>query len=176
MTTQWASLKASMLVPLNFKQINRTVKFPVYEIPSEDLYSSDGLLFVNGKVLDDRNQAGKTLGERRLKTSQVKAPLVKSYPSFIDLVKSTHTLFIDSRGVPFRYERSKACTVESRKIKKKISRGTYTILYADKVNNLFSMSRYPKAEEWAQILYLDKMPWLLYGVSEIELKSFRKTI
>ncbi len=176
MTTQWANLKINMLVPLNFKQINRAVKFPVYEIPSEDLYSSDGLLFINGKVLDDKNQSGKTLGERRLKTSQVKAPLVKSYHSFIDLVKSTHSLFIDSRGVPFRYERGKVCAVESRKIKKKMSRNTYTVLYVEKVNSLFSMSRYPAAEEWAQILYLDKMPWLLYGVSEIELKSFRKTI
>lgn len=165
-----------MLVPLNFKQINRAVKFPVYEIPSEDLYSSDGLLFINGKVLDDKNQSGKTLGERRLKTSQLKAPLVKSYHSFIDLVKSTHSLFIDSRGVPFRYERGKVCTVESRKIKKKMSRNTYTVIYVEKVNSLFSMSRYPAAEEWAQILYLDKMPWLLYGVSEMELKSFRKTI
>ena len=176
MTTQWANLKVNMLVPLNFKQINRAVKFPVYEIPSEDLYSSDGLLFLNGKVLDDKNQSGKTLGERRLKTSHTKAPLIKSYHSFIDLVKSTHTLFIDSRGVPFRYERTKACTVESCKIKKKISRQSYTVLYVEKVNNLFSMSRYPAAEEWAQVLYLDKMPWLLYGVSEIQLKSFRKTI
>lgn len=165
-----------MLVPLNFKQVNRSIKFPVYEIPSEDVYSSDGLLFINGKVLDDRNQSGKTLGERRLATQHQKALLTKAYPSFIDLVKSRHALFIDSAGVPFRYDRNKICTVESRKIKKKVSRGTYTIIYVDKVNNLYHMSRYPAAEDWAQVLYLDQKPWLLYGVSEIELKTFRKVV
>lgn len=165
-----------MLVPLNYKQINRAIKFPIYELSSEEVYSSDGLLFLNGKVLDDKNQKGKTLGERRLQTSHQKATLNRAYPTFIDVVKSTHALFIDSKGVPFRYDRNKMCTVESRKINKKISRGTYTLLYVDKITNLYYMSRYPAAEEYAQILYLDKLPWLLYGVSEIELKSFRKVI
>ena len=165
-----------MLVPLNFRQINRAIKFPIYELPSEDIYSSDGLLFLNGKVLDDRNQSGKTLGERRLLTPHQKALLSKSHPTFIDLVQSRHALFIDSSGVPFRYDRNKMCTVESRKIKKKVSRGTYTVIYVDKVNNIYSMSRYPAAEEWAQVLYLDKRPWLLYGVSESELKTFRRVI
>jgi hypothetical protein len=165
-----------MLVPLNFRQINRTIKFPIYELPSEDIYSSDGLLFLNGKVLDDRNQPGKTLGERRLLTPHQKALLSKSYPTFIDLVQSRHALFIDSSGVPFRYDRNKMCTVESRRIKKKVSKGTYTLLYVDKVNNLYYMSRYPAAEEWAQILYLDQRPWLLYSVSEAELKTFRRVI
>lgn len=165
-----------MLVPLNYKQINRAIQFPVYELSSEEVYSSDGLLFLNGKVLDDRNQSGKTLGERRLQTPHQKALLNRSYPTFIDLVKCTHQFFIDSKGVPFRYDRNKMCTVESRKIKKKVSRGTYSVIYVDKITNLYTLSRYPVAEEYAQILYLDKLPWLLYGVSEIELKTFRKVI
>jgi hypothetical protein len=165
-----------MLVPLNFRQINRAIKFPIYELPSEDIYSSDGLLFLNGKVLDDRNQLGKTLGQRRLLTPHQKTLLSKSYQTFIDLVQSRHALFIDSSGVPFRYDRNKMCTVESRRIKKKVSKGTYTLLYVDKVNNLYYVSRYPAAEEWAQILYLDQRPWLLYSVSEAELKTFRRVI
>lgn len=176
MTIRWASLLRNMLVPLTYKQIKRTIKFPVYEIPSEDLYKEDGLLFFNGKVLDDRNQSGKTLGERRLKTPHPKAPLTKAYPEFLDLIKSVHSLFIDSKGVPFRYERTKMCTVESKRIRKKISRETYSIISVEGVNSLYSLSRYPRAEEYAQILMLEKLPWLLYGISEKELKTFRKKI
>lgn len=165
-----------MLVPLNFKQINTKIKFPVHELLSEDIYSSDGILFVNGKVLDDRNQTGNSLGERRLKTSHEKAKISKSHTSFIDLVKTSHSIFIDSNGVPFRYERTVSSSIENRRIKNKISKGTHTIIYVDKVNSLFHLSSYPKAEEWAQILYLDKFPWLLYSISETKLKEFRKRI
>lgn len=165
-----------MLVPLNFKQINTAIKFPVHELPSEDIYSSDGLLFINGKVLDDRNQVGNTLGERRLKTSHEKARISKSHTTFVDLIKTPHSFFIDSKGVPFRYERTTLCPIVSRRIKKKLSRGTHTLIFVDKINNLFHLSSYPRAEEWAQVLYLDKFPWLLYSISETELKDFRKRI
>lgn len=165
-----------MLVPLNFKQIARSIRFPVYELPSEDVYSSDGILFFNEKVLDDRNQPGKSLGERRLTTPHQKQKLVNFFPSFLDMVKGDRSLFIDSNGSPFRYEKTKFCRVEARKINKKISRETYSIIYVDGVTNLYKVDRYPKAEDWALILMLDNMPWLLYGLSENQIDNFRKKI
>lgn len=165
-----------MLVTLNFKQINKAIKFPVYEIPSEDIYSEDGLLFLNGKVLDDRNQSGATLGERRLKTPHTKAKLIRAYPNFIDMLKSNQMLYIDSKGMPFRYERTKSCEIISKRITKKISQDTHSIIRVEGVNNLFVVSRYPQAEQYAQIIYFDKMPWRLYGMSEKKLETFRKKL
>lgn len=52
---------------LSFKDISR-IKFPVYVLPSSNWQETDGLLFLDGKILDDRNMSGATLGIRRLQT------------------------------------------------------------------------------------------------------------
>ena len=52
---------------IQYKSINK-VRFPVYAMKSDDWHITDGLLFLEGKILDDRNMPGDTLGIRRLQT------------------------------------------------------------------------------------------------------------
>jgi hypothetical protein len=54
-----------MLPELNYKQVLRNIKFPVYTISSEEVRYEDGLLFIAGKIVDDRNESGDTIGKRR---------------------------------------------------------------------------------------------------------------
>ena len=44
------------------------IKFPVYPLGSSNWDSTDGLVFIDNLILDDRNMTGDTLGKRRLQT------------------------------------------------------------------------------------------------------------
>ena len=82
----------------NFKHIT----FPVYRTPSDNWYSADGVLFMDGLVLDDKNQPGKTLGVRRLQTHFSKlVPLPKAYESILALIKNPKGPYIDTAGNAF---------------------------------------------------------------------------
>ena len=52
---------------IQYKSLNK-IKFPVYVLPSGNWDRQDGLLFLDGKIVDDRNMSGDTLGVRRLQT------------------------------------------------------------------------------------------------------------
>ena len=52
---------------ITYKDI-RLVTFPVYALPSGNWYGQDGLLFLDDKILDDKNMKGVNLGMRRLQT------------------------------------------------------------------------------------------------------------
>ena len=45
-----------------------TITFPVFTIHTDDVVLSDGLLWIENKVLDDTNMKGETLGMRRLQS------------------------------------------------------------------------------------------------------------
>ena len=44
------------------------VTFPAFPLPSSNWEEQDGLLYLENKLLDDKNMKGKTLGRRRLQT------------------------------------------------------------------------------------------------------------
>ena len=46
---------------IQYSSINK-IRFPVYELPSGNWNRQDGLLFLDGQIVDDKNQAGDTLG------------------------------------------------------------------------------------------------------------------
>ena len=52
---------------IGFRSIPK-ITFPVFLLDSENWEEYDGILFLDNKVLDDRNQEGKTLGARRMQT------------------------------------------------------------------------------------------------------------
>ena len=60
MTIVWVSLQSYML--------DLKIKFPIWVINSDNIWEQDGILFIDEKVLDDRNQKGDTIGKRRLQT------------------------------------------------------------------------------------------------------------
>lgn len=164
-----------MLQLLTYKKVLK-LDFPVYKFPSEDYYFRDGLLIVNDKVVDDRNQAGKTLGQRRLQTPHKLARLAGAYQEFIDLVRDNPPVMIDSSGRLFKYNKTQFETVRSYKIKKKELRETHTRVWLHSVNFCFIVSSPPSGKEWAQVLTLNNRPWLLYSFSEERQKEFKRKI
>ena len=165
-----------MLPVLNYKQVLRNVAFPVYIIASEEVVYEDGLLFLNGKVIDDRNQVGDTIGKRRLTTPHRVASIGKICFDYIEMLDSKSTKFIDSKGTAFIYEKTKMLQVVSYRISKKIAKDTYTVLFLKGVNCPYTLPRYPHSEEWAQVMMYDNLPWKLYSLSEERVETFRRKI
>jgi hypothetical protein len=165
-----------MVRSLIYKQVLRFVKFPVYKLPSEDYYERDGLVFIDDLVVDDRNQNGETLGQRRLQTPHKLKQLNTSYSDYIDLVSENPYILIDNGGNIFHYHKTKFETVRSYKIKKKEPKETHTRIWLRGVNFAFIVPRPPTGKQWAQVLTFNNRPWLLYSFSEEKLPEFRRKI
>ena len=87
---------------LNYNNLTK-IKFPVYKLPNSNWELVDGLLFLDNKVLDDKNQPGKTLGIRRAQTSFDLFPLKHSISSLAGILKQNDKTFIDTEGTPFLF-------------------------------------------------------------------------
>ena len=75
------------------------VNFPVFILPSSNWQATDGLLYLDGELVDDRNMSGTTLGQRRLQTPHKGLlPLKKSVNNLTGIVKQPTLCFIDSNG------------------------------------------------------------------------------
>lgn len=150
------------------KSIN-SIKFPVYSIPSTDWYTQDGILFLEGKAIDDKNMPGTTLGIRRLQCQRSDLlKLKKAYLDYVAMLSSKKTIFIDSNGIPFKYIRTKTCPLKYHKINNIEKKDNCTILWLEGVNTPFTIARPPYGDaRYARVLYLDKIPWLLYDFSTI---------
>ena len=44
------------------------IKFPIWVLNSDNIWEQDGIIFIHEKALDDTNQKGDTIGQRRLQT------------------------------------------------------------------------------------------------------------
>ena len=165
-----------MVVSLTYKQVLRLVKFPVYALDTEDFYVRDGLLLVNELVVDDKNQPGNTLGQRRLQTPHKIKRISKVYWEFLDLVKFPSTVLIDTNGAVFEYTKTSFEKCVSLKIKKKELFDTHSRIWLKGVNFPFILRRPPTGKNWAQVLYLDSSPWLLYSLSEDKLEDSKRKI
>ena len=60
------------------------IRFPLYVVHSDEVIRRDGVLWIEGAVLDDSNVEGNSIGERRLRT-----PLKNMY----DLISPYKTSF-----------------------------------------------------------------------------------
>ena len=102
---------------IGFRSIPK-ITFPVFLLDSENWEEYDGLLFLDNKVLDDRNQSGKTLGARRMQTPHRNLHMLKhmvEYPN--GLLKQRTKYFIDNSGRPFIYEKTTMLPLKYLKIK-----------------------------------------------------------
>ena len=92
---------------INYKKFS-DVKFPVYILPSSNWEEIDGLLYVDNKLVDDKNMSGKTIGMRRLQTPMKNIlPLKRSISSSLGIIKQDRiSSFIDTEGTPFIYEKT----------------------------------------------------------------------
>ena len=157
---------------ITYKELKK-LDFPLFFLPNDDWSKSDGLVFINGLVLDDKNQKGVTLGARRLTTPQ--APLWKltrHVDSIEGLLKCGHKNFIDSKGRLFTYEKTKFCPLKYPKIKKVVRKETASVLYLHGVSTPFTIRRPPEALiQYAGVLYLAGAPWLIYEFSPSKKKD-----
>lgn len=156
----------------------KNVRFPVYFLPSSNWHSVDGLLYVDNRLVDDKNMPGTSLGVRRLQTPfKELQPLKSSVDTLVGVLKNSRRAFIDSNGVPFTYLKTYNSKLSYYKIKKVLRKEEASLLWVDGVNNFFRIPRPPAPEvQYAGILHFGGLPWLLYDYSITKQKSTRRKI
>ena len=162
---------------VTYKNVNK-VSFPVFILPSSNWEERDGLLYLDNRVIDDRNMAGETIGKRRMQTPiKNLMPIRGSLSSVVGILKQTNKTFIDSKGVPFLYEKTRSCPLRYYRIKKVERKDSASVLWLRGVNFPFKVPRPPTAElQWAGLLHLGNRPWLLYEYSEKKLSDTRRKV
>ena len=89
------------------KQINK-VNFPVFVLGSDNWSIQDGLVYLDGLLLDDRNIKATTLGKRRLLTPYNNLyKLSRAVINHTGILKQTKNSFIDNKGLLFIYEKTR---------------------------------------------------------------------
>lgn len=162
---------------LTWKQFSK-ITFPAYPLPNDNWYSADGLLFVDGMLVDDKNQPGKTLGIRRMQTSfKDLLPLKKAAETLLSIIKQPAGSYIDSTGKCFTYEKTKYCVLKYYKIHRIDKKGVASVLRLKGVKFPFTIPRPPPPTmNWAGVLHLDSYPWLLYNYAPEKYKDTRRKI
>ena len=162
---------------VTYRQISQ-IKFPIFKLPSSNWHRTDGLLFLDGEILDDKNQPGLTLGARRLQTPHENLmPLNKMISNHRGLLKQTTRIYIESSGRPFIYEKTKYCTLKYLKIKQVDLKEHACLLWLQGVKQPFTTPRPPPANmRWAGLLHLRNLPWMLYEYSEEYQKDRRRKV
>ena len=162
---------------IGFRSIPK-ITFPVFLLYSENWEEYDGILFLDNKVLDDRNQEGKTLGARRMQTPHKNLQELKymvEYPN--GLLKQRTKYFIDNSGRPFIYEKTTMLPLKYLKISKVELKDTATLIRVKGYNAPFTVPRPPEVGfTWAGILHVQGLPWMLYEYSETKLKDTRRKV
>jgi hypothetical protein len=162
---------------VTYKNLDK-VEFPVFILPSSNWDLTDGLLYLDGELVDDRNMSGKTLGQRRLQTPHKGLlPLKKSVNSLVGILKQYPYYFIDSKGVPFIYQKTVMLQLKYKKIKKIERKTTASLIWIKDCNWPFTMPRPPAPEMlWAGVLLMKGLPWIIYEYSETEKKDTRRKV
>ena len=162
---------------IGYKNIHKLV-FPVFLLDSGNWDTADGLLYLNGLLLDDKNQSGKTLGARRVQTPHSGLyDLKKMVSSPNGLLKQSTKYFIDNVGRPFIYEKTLMLPLKYLKINKVVRKDTAALIWVKGHNAPFTVPRPPEVGyTWAGILHIRNLPWMLYEYSEKKLKDTRRKV
>jgi len=162
---------------ITYKNIAK-LRFPVYLLKSGNWDYADGLLFLEGKLLDDKNMPGDTLGIRRAQTPQRgQEGLKKAIVSPNGLLKQSTKYFIDTNGMPFIYEKTVFCKLKYFKITKIDRKDVASIIWVKGCKFPFTVPRPPEVGmTWAGILHLHGLPWMLYEYSDEKLKDSRRKV
>lgn len=140
-----------------------SIQFPVYRLPSSNWRLIDGLLFIDGQLLDDTNMPGKTLGHRRLQTP-FHADLIKLPKGSYEVTYLLkYKYYIDNAGKVFEYAKTKKQQLRCFKIARVELKETQSLLWLDDVPFPLVIPRPPGEKfPYARILCLNGSPWLLY--------------
>lgn len=146
------------------------ISFPAFILPCSNWQNLDGLIYVDNRIVDDRNMPGATLGARRLQSPHkpYMIRLSRSVYSLSALIKmDSFTSYIDNNGVLFTYQKSAMSKLKYYKIKRVDLKDTASLLWLEGVKKPFKIPRPPSPEmSWAGILHLGGLPWILYEYSE----------
>ena len=167
-----------MIKRITYQSIH-LIEFPIYPISSDNLEWTDGLVYLDEDILDDTNQSGKTLGHRRLQTPFLSLYRLKSMGrDYLSLLHGkTGQYYIDNLGTIFFYEKTKFAKIISRKIKDVVLKDTHVALKVLGINAIVIVPRSPRAEhKWANMIYIDSLPWKIYSFSEEKQASKRVKI
>ena len=150
----------------------------MYVLPSSNWQETDGLLFLDGQIIDDKNMPGLTLGMRRLQSPHKGLyPLKQQIDNLRGILKSNKNTFIDTKGQPFQYEKTLFCRLKYYRIKNVTPKGDCTLLRLWGVKQPFAVPRPPAVEmQYAGILHYGEMPWILYEYSEEPQKDTRRKV
>lgn len=148
------------------------IKFPIYVVHTDEIITRDGILWCNGQVVDDKNVAGASIGERRLKTPHKHLYDLKyKLDDFAAMTKHRGRFYVDSNGKFFVYEKSKSAKLIYHRIKKVEPKGIATLLWVNTIPFPFELPRPPeKHHQYAGVLYIDDKPSYLYETS-VEMKK-----
>jgi len=153
-----------------------TINFPVFKI-AKDPVLVDGLLFSEGRLIDDTNVPEKTLGLRRLKSPHKISRLTSTREDIVDLIKdssSTEEWYIDYYGKVIRYRKTSVQRLKCHEITDVIYRSTYSLIIVKKINFPIIVNS-PPTGSFARILYFGEFPWKLYDtVPEKTKHSYKK--
>ena len=162
---------------IGFRSIPK-ITFPVFLLPSGNWEEYDGILFLDNNVLDDRNQVGETLGARRMQTPHRNLHFLKhmiSHPNGI--LKQKTKYFIDNSGKPFIYEKTTMLPLKYLRISKVELKSSATLIRVKGHAAPFTVPRPPETGmDWAGILHIKGIPWMLYEYSETKLKDTRRKV
>lgn len=149
------------------------IKFPIFILPSDDWYVTDKVLFLNGKVLDERNMPGKTLGIRRMQCHRSDLlELKKCLFTLPDLIQCKTKFFIDVKGNPFVYMKTINSRLKSYKIKRIEQKEIASLLWLYDIPSPFTIERPPIGEpEYVRMLHLNGVPWLAYDYTRSPIKD-----
>lgn len=152
------------------------INYPAFKIEQEPFFI-DGLVFLNGRVIDDQNVSRETLGERRLLTSHDLGPLRKTRWDLIDIVKDQgpDLWYIDNLGSVINYRRTTYENLVCHAIKDVIYRDTYSLILLDGINFPIVVKR-PPVGSYGQMLYYRGLPWKLYRILPEAVKTTRKKV
>ena len=161
-----------------FKDI-KNIAFPVYKLPDATWYLQDGVLFNgDGRVLDDRNMPGATIGIRRIQCGRTDLYRIRrAYPDFASMLKSKTTIFIDNKGVPFIYDKTINSPLIHHKVSKIELKDTCTVVTLANIPYAFKLPRPPYGDPvWARVLYYKGAPWLIYDFASVRGKDSYKRV
>ena len=101
--------------------------------------------------------------------------LKKSVNSLVGILKQYPYYFIDSKGVPFIYQKTVMLQLKYRKIRKIERKTTASLIWIDNWKFPFTIPRPPAPEMlWAGLLFMKGLPWIIYEYSETDKKSTRR--
>jgi hypothetical protein len=139
-----------------------SIVFPIYRLPSDNVELSDGLLFLDGEILDDTNMPGETLGRRRLQTP-MKGLFQLPRGSYELQYLFKYKFYLDSAGKVFIYQKTKSQELKHYKIKRVEKKDTKSLIWFFDIPFPIEATRPPNEKfPYARILCLNGHPWFVY--------------